>query len=456
MTRRAHSTPREVAAQVVGRVLDEGAWIGAALDAALAREGASWDARDRGFCTELTYGAVRWAVPLERSLLRGADKPGRGLDRRSRPHLLVAAYQLQHLEGRVPAHAAVNEAIGAIRKVRPGLAGFSNALLRKLGSAPHLQLRPGADVDELATAFGVPPVLAAATVEDLPQEEHAAALAALNERPSLGLRFLGPASEQAGFFEELQSSPSSVSSSARPHPFVPSAFLTDGAGSPQSLPGWDEGRVLVMDPGSQICALLVDPPPGALVLDLCAAPGGKSALLSRAVGKDGTVIAVEKDPRRAERIEQNARRLQIDVKLLVADATALPSDVPAEVDAVLLDAPCSGLGTVRRHPEIRLRRDESSIAENSALQRRLLDAAAARVRPLGTLVYSVCTPVRAEGGDVVRAFLDDNPAFRIDDPRATLPWLPDDAVTAEGFVRLHVHRHETDAFFAARLVRNGS
>lgn len=450
MSRPRGVTARELAAHVVARVLDEGAFIAPALDAALAREGAALDARDRAFATELAYGAVRWAGPLEQSLLRGATKPGRGLDKRARPHLLVAAYQLQHSGDRIPAHAAVNEAVAAVRKVRPGLAGFANALLRKLGSAPHEQLRPGASVEEMATAYGIPPLLARATVDGLPEEERRPALAALNERPPLALRFLGPDDERERFLEELRA----ISPEARPHPFVPGAFLVEGAGSPQALPGFREGKLLVQDPGSQLCALLVGAAPGARVLDLCAAPGGKSVVLARAVGPTGQVIAVEKDRRRAERIRENAERMGVEPRVVVADAAALP-DEPAlrDVDAILLDAPCSGLGTVRRHPEIRLRRGETAPEELSALQRRLLDAAAERVRPGGALVYSVCTPLPAEGRDVVRAFLDDDERFTVEDPRATLPWLPEDAVTDEGFVRLHVHRHQADAFFAARLRR---
>lgn len=451
MSRARRPSPRELAAHVVARVLDEGAFIAPALDAALSREGAALDARDRAFSTELAYGAVRWAGPLEKSLLRGATKPGRGLDKRIRPHLLVAAYQLQHLDERVPAHAAVNEAVAAIRRVRPGLAGFSNALLRKLGSPPHLQLRPDAPLEEVAAAYGIPPLLARATVEGLPAAEHREALAALNERPPLALRFFGTDDERERFLEELRAG----SPEARAHPFVPGAFLVEGAGSPQALPGFQEGKLLVQDPASQIAALLVGAEPGARVLDLCAAPGGKSVVLARQVGEAGRVIAVEKDPRRARRIETNAERLHLPVRVVVADVAALPEDEELKgADAILLDAPCSGLGTVRRHPEIRLRRGEASPDELSALQRRLLEAAAERVRPGGVLVYSVCTPLPAEGRDVVRAFLDENPSFTIEEPRTILPWLPDDALSEEGFVRLRVHRHEADAFFAARLRRS--
>jgi 16S rRNA (cytosine967-C5)-methyltransferase len=443
---RRRGTARDVAAVVVARVLDEGAWVGSALDAALEREGAGLEPRDRALATELSYGTLRWAAPLEASLLRGADKPGRGLDKRLRPHLLVAAYQLQHLQDRVPAHAAVNEAVETVRRVRPGLVGFANALLRHLGSAPHEQLADTASLDDMALAYGLPELVVGAVTAGLPDVERRFALAALNERPPLGLRWLGP----VGGEEELL-----TREGVRRHPFVPGALLAHGIGSPDALPGWREGHLLVMDPGSQVCALLVAPADGATALDVCAAPGGKAALLAAAAGPTGRVLAIEQDPRRARRVQQNAQRLGLSfvVETVVADGTALPLAPAASFDVVLVDAPCSGLGTVRRHPEIRFRRSLADIEELAALQARLLEAAAARVRPGGALVYAVCTPTLAEGPEVVRAFLAAHGEFRTEAASARLSFLPDDALTPEGWVRLFVHRHDADAFFAARLVR---
>jgi 16S rRNA (cytosine967-C5)-methyltransferase len=154
-------------------------------------------------------------------------------------------------------------------------------------------------------------------------------------------------------------------------------------------------------------------------------------------------------------VQQNAQRLGLSfvIETAVADGTALPLAPAASFDAVLVDAPCSGLGTVRRHPEIRFRRSLADIEELAALQARLLEAAAARVRPGGALVYAVCTPTLAEGPEVVRAFLAAHGEFRTEAASARLSFLPDDALTPEGWVRLFVHRHDADAFFAARLVR---
>ncbi|OGQ19029.1 MAG: hypothetical protein A2138_10055 [Deltaproteobacteria bacterium RBG_16_71_12] len=219
------------------------------------------------------------------------------------------------------------------------------------------------------------------------------------------------------------------------------------------------GGALVMDPGSAVCALLVGAQPGWRVLDLCAAPGGKTALLAHAVGDGGRVVAVESNAKRATRIGDNARRLRVQqrVEVLVVDVRTLDAAaLGGPVDAVLLDAPCSGLGTTRRKPEIKLRRTDDDVRNNAELQGALLAHAAGLVRPGGVLVYSVCSPLPQEGRLVVDRVLAEVSGLRRVDARATLPWLPADAVDSSGAVRLLPHRHDCDAFYAARLVRDAA
>ena len=185
------SGARAAAAAALARVLDDGVSAQPALHSVLSSHALS--ERDRALCTELFYGTLRLVGPLEKSLLRSADKPGRGLDERIRPHLLIAAYQLQHLAERVPAHAVVNEAVDAVGRTRPGLEGFANALLRRLGSPLSASLRPDAPLEEIADAWGVPHALARAVVDGLPAQEHAAAIAALSARPATwAMCFAGP------------------------------------------------------------------------------------------------------------------------------------------------------------------------------------------------------------------------------------------------------------------------
>lgn len=435
-----HHSARALAADVIGRVLEDGAWAQPTLASALASS--PLDGRDKAFATELTYGALRWASSLEQSLLRSADRPGRGLDKRMRPHLLVAAYQLQHLGERVPAHAAVSEAVNAVRRVRPGLDGFANALLRRLGSPPHLLLKPGAALHEVADALGVPRLLAHAVCKDLPPDDVMPALMALNGRPTTWAMSFGDASAVAAPQPAL-------------HRFVPGMFALDG-GAVAEQAGYLEGSFLVMDPSSAAAALLVDARPGQRVLDLCAAPGGKTALLARAVRHGdstlGRVTAVELQERRAARIRDNAARLKLAdaVEVCIGDVRTLVLD-PA--DAVLLDAPCTGLGTTRRKPEIKLRRTEADVAENAALQRALVERAVSLVKPGGVLVYSVCSPIPEEGAAQIEHILTAHPEFVVEAPRAALPWLPAHAVDARGCVRLLPHRDDADAFFCARLRR---
>ena len=429
---------RAVAADVVMRVLDTGAWAQPTLATALDQSGL--DGRDKGLCTELVYGTLRWSVSLEKSLLRSADKPGRGLDKRMRPHLLVAAYQLQHLQDRIPAHAAVSEAVNAVKRVRPGLDKFANALLRKLGS-PLVDLLPAtATVEEIADALGVPPVLARAIVAQVPAEEVKAALVALNGRPSTYAYALGR----------------SLPEGAVAHAFVPGVFALDG-GAVTKQEGFAAGSFVVMDPGSAVSALLVARAPGMRVVDLCAAPGGKTALLAsqaRAIegesGIGGKVVAVEKSGVRARMIKETLTRTKLvdRVDVLVADALEARVD-PA--DAVLLDAPCTGFGTTRRKPEIKLRRTEADVRDDALLQVKLLDRALELTKRGGVLVYSVCSPIPAEGADHIERLLATRTDVVIEHARETLPWLPADAVDARGNVRLLTHRHDADAFFISRL-----
>jgi 16S rRNA (cytosine967-C5)-methyltransferase len=430
------ATARDVAAGVVGRVLDHGSWAQPALDAALNESGL--DTRDRGLCTELVYGTLRWCASLEKSLLRSADKPGKGLDTKIRPHLLVAAYQLQHLSERIPAHAAVSEAINNIKRVRPGLDGFSNALLRKLGSSLVDLLPPGAPLDDVAATLGIPPVLARAVAAQVPASEAKEALLGLNARPTTYAYRLGAAD---------------APTDASTHAFVPGIYALDG-GAVHALAGFNDGAFIVLDPGSAVCALLVARAPGQRVIDMCSAPGGKTALLA-SLGADATggkVVAIEKSGKRARLIKDTLARTKLTNRVDVVVADALEARVdPA--DAVLLDAPCTGFGTTRRKPEIKLRRTEADVASDGVLQAQLLERAFALTKPGGVIVYSVCSPIPDEGAHQIDKVLAAHPELALENARAVLPWLPENAVDERGCVRLLPHRHDADAFFIARLRR---
>ncbi|MBH1989413.1 MAG: hypothetical protein I8H75_06140 [Myxococcaceae bacterium] len=394
--------PRKIAAQVLEQIFKNRAYSKHALSAAL--DASRLDSRDKGFCTELVYGALRWAPVLEKSLLRAMDRPNPKLALDLKCHLLVAAYQIQHLADTIPAYAAVSSAVQLIKRKRPGLGGFANAILRRLGSSPHGTLGADSSLEAIEEGTGCPRFL----LETLPVSKRVEAAIAMNDRP------------QTWYW-----TPEGNGN----HAFVPTATTV--------------AQTWVQDPASQIAALLVGAQCGEWVVDACAAPGSKSRLLKHAVGESGRVLAIDQNIKRLERVDANIERLAGDFRVLE----------PQIADAVLLDAPCSGYGTLRRHPEIKLWRGFESVQELAVLQAELLERAALWVKPGGVLVYSVCSPLPEEGQEPITRFLSKHSDFKLSDPRETLPWLPEHAVVQQT-VRLWPHKDQTDAFFAARLIRS--
>ncbi len=393
------SDPRRVAAQVLQQIWEHKSFSKHALSAALDKS--QMDERDKGLCTELVYGTLRWLPVIEVSVNRAMNRPNPKLPLDLKCHLYVAAYQLQHLEDSIPAYAVVSSAVNAIKKKRPGMAGFANAILRNLGSSPHLT----GDIK----ALGLPDFL----IESLPKDNRFEAALAMNARPQTWFRKPHPDPLHPVEREK--------------HPFVPGAQL--GAGD------W------VQDPASQVAGLLVDAKPGQYIIDACAAPGSKSRILKASVGESGRVVAVDQDPKRLKLVPAG-------IETQCGDFRAMQLE---KADAVLLDAPCSGYGTLRRHPEIKLWRIFEDVRRLAELQRELLEKAASLVKPGGVLVYSVCSPLALEGTAQIERFLEAHPEFKRQNARDVLPWLPENAVSTLGEIHLWPHLHESDAFFAVRL-----
>lgn len=427
------SNARVVAAQVIFEVLENQAFSNEALSSALERSDLTGP--DRRFCTELVYGTLRWYGPLMDALSKVLDRPHK-LPKRVLYALLVAAYQLQHLSDSVPVHAAVNEAVKSVKKIAPGLGAVANGALRNLGSAAHLLQTATTDPQVLAKIYGMPTQLVEAVLMGVDESEIESALLALNARPNTYLRVFDEQADVA----------------LQPHAFVPGAYSADGIDARKMIDNRDV-PVSIQDPASQTAALLMGVQPGQSVLDVCAAPGMKTLILRHQTGPSGRVLAVDQNERKFGRLKENLTRLGLSVELIAADARDLCQrpEYAEAFDAVLLDAPCSGLGTTRRHPEIKYRFVADELAKTVELQEALLMLARKTVKKGGILVYSVCSPLRAEGIDLIRRFLDASPEFIKEDPRKVLPWLPSDAVTPDKDLVFWPHRHDADAFFAARF-----
>lgn len=354
------------------------------------------DARDRAFASHLAYDTLRWQGTLEWALAVVSSRPLDDIEPALRRVLRLGALQL--LRTGVPARAAVATSVALAREQVParrgkGAGGFVNGVLRGLARRsetlpwPELETDP---VEHLALRTGHPRWIVAELLGRYDRERTAAILHADDDPPGLALRVAPTA--RGAVLTELRVA--GIEASAGGHP---QAVRAPGA-DPRRLPAVTDGRAVVQDAASLHVVDATAAAPGERILDLCAGPGGKTtALAERVGGPGGTVVAVELHPHRAELIRAAARHLGHDnVEVRVGDGTAPAPAGEQPFDAVLVDAPCTGLGTGRRRPEVRWRRRPEQVTELAELQHRLLQAALGRVAPGGRLVYAVCTWTHAE------------------------------------------------------------
>jgi 16S rRNA (cytosine967-C5)-methyltransferase len=439
-----------VALRVLERVERTGAYADLALHAALA-EG-SLGPRERALATELVYGTLRWRGRLDWLLAQLVPRSLEKLESPVRSVLRLGAYQIAFLEG-VPAPAAVDQAVRAARAIGLERAtGLVNAALRRLAREHRTLAPPALEVDplgHLVHALSLPPWLAQRWLDALGPAEAAALAAASNAPPPLTVRANLPRGSRDALLEELRER----WPEARPTRLSPVGIVLGHGGNPAADPAFAAGRFAVQDEGSQLVVALLDPQPGERVLDACAAPGAKATAIAACVGGTGRVLGLDRHARRLALVAREARRLGLELALRACDvAEGLPAEAPpGHFDRVLVDAPCSGLGTLRRNADLRWRVAPDDPAKLAVSQRALLASGARALRPGGALVYSTCTLASEENEDVVRAFLAENPGFRL----AAADALPACVrpVLLDGLLRTFPHRHGCDGFFAARLER---
>jgi 16S rRNA (cytosine967-C5)-methyltransferase len=233
-------------------------------------------------------------------------------------------------------------------------------------------------------------------------------------------------------------------------PYLPQALRINGSsGAIQNLPGYSEGWWTIQDSSAQLVTHLLDPQPGETIIDACAAPGGKTTHIAELIGDTGRIYACDKTANRLKRLKENADRLQMkSIQIHTGDSRHFPEFINL-ADRVLLDAPCSGLGTLHRRPDARWHHTAENIQQQSQLQSELLTNSATFVKSGGVLVYATCTIHPLENERVVRSFLDSNPEWQIEPPTIDLPVHP----SPEGWVKIWPHRYQMDGFFMVRLKR---
>lgn len=430
--------PRRAALKALTQVRD-GRPFDAALTAAVPRLADP----DRRLVHELAAGVLRHQSELDAVLSPLVPRGWKAVAPALQDVLRIGAFQLTRLD-RVPAHAAVSTTVELAREASGARAsGFVNAVLRKVSNGPGLfaDTEP-APIDatsaaDLAARHSHPEWLVARWLDRFGADDTARLLAWNNRVPTLVLQ---PARQDV---EALEQRWREAGVKVSPAPF--GAGLVTDRSRPDELPGFVEGAFYVQDPAQALVAWFADFTPGTTVLDLCAAPGGKALALGRSAGM---LAALERHPRRAERLADNLRRAGSGREhAVIGDALAAPFRAQ---DAVLLDAPCLGTGTFARHPDARWRVSEEALKELAARQAQLLDAAAELVSPGGLLVYATCSLEPEENQAQVAAFLKRHGAFRRE-PSDVPPTL----LSPDGDLVLLPQRHGTDGGFAARLRRQG-
>ncbi len=409
--------------------------------------------RDRAFCRDLVYGAVRRRNTLDWALQRFTDAAVHRWTPGVRSALRLGAYQLLYLSDRVPAYAALNESVEMAKAGGPTRgAAFVNGVLRALerGRA-SLPWPPGEDAEALALRHSHPAWLVRRWLDRWGPDQCRAFLEKDNETPPLVLRV----NTLRRTREELLGALRAEGVEAEPSPVSPDGVRLAAFPSLTELKAFQSGWFMVQDDAAQLVTDALDPQPGETVLDLCAAPGGKSTHAAQRMQNRGQVLAWDLRPDRVKLLKENCARLGVSiVKAFSQDAREAGKKHKVRADRVLVDAPCSGLGILRRRPDLRWnKRPSDLLAALPRLQREILDGAARCVKPGGVLVYAVCSVEPEENEGVLKEFLAARTDHRIEplSPLARGPLA--DALTPEGCLRLLPHKHDTDGFFIARLRR---
>ncbi len=440
---------RDAVVEILNRIDLKGAFAEPLLDSYLTRQ-KDVDQRDRGLITELVYGVLRNRNSLDWVIAKTYAGDFVSLETAVRNILRTAVYQLMYTE-RIPAFAAVNEAVQTAKKMCPAAAGLVNAVLRKTLLTINKIAWPDIETDPVAavsTLYSHPPWLVERWIKQYSLKETIAICRENNTVPPLTIRINTLKTSRDTAILTLQSE----GISAEPTSFSPEGLIIlNNAKEIRKTIAFREGLFRVQDEASQLAAHFLDPRPGERVLDLCAGTGGKTLHVAALMHDRGEITAADVSQKKLQILKSEAKRLGVTtVKTIQENNTKRNDTIGKNFDKVLVDAPCSGLGTLRRNPEIRWRVRLDEIKTLKHTQKRLLQSAAGYVKPGGSLAYCVCTTTPEETDEVADEFLQNNKAFVLKSPPVHLPPA---LVTKEGFLRTYPHLHRMDGFFGALFVK---
>jgi 16S rRNA (cytosine967-C5)-methyltransferase len=410
-------------------------------------------ALDRAFLTELTYGVLRWRGRLDWAIQQLSNIPFQKIEPELVNVLRLGLYQILFLT-RTPVSAAVNESVELAKKFRgKGGAGFVNAILRSLLRKEKEISYPDFDQDpalHIAVVHSHPLWLVRRWIKEIGVEETVRACEGNNRIPPLTLRTNTLKVTRRELLEKLKEQGLSPVLT----PFAEDGICLEASPPTSELPFLKEGYHIIQDEASQLVTSILAPEPGERILDACAAPGGKTTHIAQRMKNQGVILAIDLIRDRLARIDEGCRRLGVEiVRTKAGDAThTLPLLKGAEFDRVLADVPCSGLGTLRKNPDLKWKRRERDIDRLSELQSSILENVSRYLKTGGVLVYSTCTVFREENESVVEKFLTGHSEFRLEEMDRILP-EKHATLIENGYFKTFSLREEMDGFFAARLLR---
>lgn len=434
------STARDVALRALVACERQGAWSDGFLKKEIGNAGL--DGRDAALATRLCFGVQQNRMLLDFWLSNLSKIPLAKMEPAVRSILRLGAYQILFLD-RVPDHAAVNQAVEQARKNsrNPRSAGLVNGILRSLIRQKSELPQP----PDLSTRYSHPQWLVEAFSRRLPPEEVEDLLRADNSEPPTCIQINTCKVETPVAVEALQQEGMTVS----PHPWLPDCLLLQGTGNLEQSAAFQRGWFYVQDAAAKLAVLAADPRPGMEVLDACAAPGGKSFAAAIAMGNQGRVISCDIHPHKQILLQRGAERLGLPIiQPEVLDGKACKDNFLNRFDLVIADVPCSGLGIIRKKPDIRYK-DPEPLAGLPKVQSAILENVSRYVRPGGVLLYATCTLLERENEEIVAAFLEKRKDFTSEKFQLPGPF----GLCADGMLTCWPHRHGTDGFFFAKLRR---
>jgi 16S rRNA (cytosine967-C5)-methyltransferase len=441
---------RSLAVDILNRIDQAGLFAEPLLDQALSRC-ALTDVHDRRLLTEIVYGTLRMRGRIDWVIARFYKGDPASMDGGVRNILRTALYQFFFTD-RIPAFAIVDEAVKLVKEMHPPASGLVNAILRNVMRKekeihwPDIEIDP---VNHISVCHSHPLWLVKRWIALFGVRETLDLCRANNEIPPLTIRVNRLKATREEVREHLQRSGFAVGKTE----FSPDGLvLTHPAIPVRDTFGYKEGQIQVQDEASQLVARLLDPGPGEKILDACAGAGVKASHLAEIMNNQGTVTAVDISRQKIKALRENTGRLGIImVEPLVRDLREDPGETfRGAFDGILLDVPCSGLGTLRRNPEIKWRITPEDLQRHAVVQKRLLACVAGCLRQGGRLVYSTCSVMPEENEAVIADFLSRHGDFRCIPPPAV---IPPSMVTEEGFFKTRPDRHGTDGFFGAILMK---